>query len=345
MDIKVSIIVPIYNVERYLDRCISSILEQTYQNIEIILVDDESPDTCPLLCEVYKKQYRNIVVIHKKNEGLGFARNTGLQVATGEYVEFLDSDDYIDPKTVEITLKRIVSEKADACFFSCKKQSRSGSVSIEAVNFPETLCRKDIKRVLFPNCFGGSQRNGAKERYRLGSSCMAMYRRKFLVENKISFESERNILSEDILFNIQVCQKAERITFLNENFYVYCENDNSLTHTYRSDRFEKACALFQREVEIIRKEGNADYSKEALVRAQDSLVSNLIVSIKQCVNNPELKKIEKMQMLSSICSEYNIDGLLKDYPFYELGKAKRLLIWMVMHKKTTLMYLVAKLRK
>ena len=91
----ISVIVPVYNVEQYLLRCVDSIQKQTYQNLEIILVDDGSPDHCPQLCEQIKAQDSRVKVVHKENGGLGFARNSGLDVATGEYVTFIDSDDWI----------------------------------------------------------------------------------------------------------------------------------------------------------------------------------------------------------------------------------------------------------
>lgn len=93
---KVSIIVPVYNVEKYFDRCINSLINQTLREIEIILVDDESPDNCPEMCDKYAKKDSRIKVIHKKNGGLGFARNSGLDIAAGEYFAFVDSDDYVD---------------------------------------------------------------------------------------------------------------------------------------------------------------------------------------------------------------------------------------------------------
>lgn len=98
---KVSVIVPIYNVEKYLDECIVSLLNQTLEDIEIILVDDESPDNCPKMCDEYANKDKRVKVIHKKNGGLGFARNSGLDVATGEYVAFIDSDDFIDLDMIE----------------------------------------------------------------------------------------------------------------------------------------------------------------------------------------------------------------------------------------------------
>ena len=96
MNPKVSIIVPVYNVEKYLDRCMESLLNQTLKDIEIILVDDGSPDNCPQMCDDYAKKDSRVKVVHKANAGLGYARNSGLDVATGEYVAFVDSDDYVE---------------------------------------------------------------------------------------------------------------------------------------------------------------------------------------------------------------------------------------------------------
>lgn len=97
----VSVIVPIYKVEAYIDKCIRSILKQTYKNYEVILVDDGSPDKCPDICDKYACEYDNIRVLHKKNGGLSDARNAGVSIARGEYVTFVDSDDYIADDYIE----------------------------------------------------------------------------------------------------------------------------------------------------------------------------------------------------------------------------------------------------
>ena len=94
---KISVIVPVYKVEAYLPRCVESLLSQTYKDFEIILVDDGSPDTCPAMCDAYAKKYSNIHVLHKENGGLSDARNAGVTIAKGEYVTFVDSDDYVHP--------------------------------------------------------------------------------------------------------------------------------------------------------------------------------------------------------------------------------------------------------
>ena len=101
---KVSVIIPVYKVEEYLERCVQSVLNQTLKDIEIVLVDDGSPDNCPKMCDEFAKKDSRIKVVHKNNEGLGKARNSGLEVATGEYVAFVDSDDYVHPEMYEILL-------------------------------------------------------------------------------------------------------------------------------------------------------------------------------------------------------------------------------------------------
>lgn len=109
---KVSIVLPIYNVEKYLNRCIKSILNQTYSDLEVILVDDGSPDGCPRLCDEWSKKDKRIKVVHKKNAGLGMARNTGIDMATGDFICFFDSDDFIDPHTIQEAIE--VVEKTGA---------------------------------------------------------------------------------------------------------------------------------------------------------------------------------------------------------------------------------------
>ena len=109
---KISVIVPIYKVEQYLNRCVESIVNQTYKNLEIILVDDGSPDLCPKICDEWAEKDSRIVVIHKENSGLSDARNAGLKVATGGYVAFVDSDDIINPFYVEYLYKAICDNDA-----------------------------------------------------------------------------------------------------------------------------------------------------------------------------------------------------------------------------------------
>ena len=109
----ISIIVPIYKVEKYLEKCIESILAQTYKNIELILVDDGSPDNCPSICDRYAKKDSRVIVIHKQNGGLSDARNMGLNIAKGDFISFIDSDDFVSDDFCELLLGAIIRENAD----------------------------------------------------------------------------------------------------------------------------------------------------------------------------------------------------------------------------------------
>ena len=122
---KVSVIVPVYNAERYLGRCVESILNQTYTNIEIILIDDGSPDKCPVICDSFAKEDQRIIVIHKKNGGVSSARNAGMRVAKGEYITFIDGDDWVDSNYVSYLLD--FSERDGIFFLHCLFQERKMS--------------------------------------------------------------------------------------------------------------------------------------------------------------------------------------------------------------------------
>ena len=130
MSQKVSIVIPIYNVEKYLDRCIKSVVNQTYSNLEIILVDDGSTDSSGSLCDLWAKNDKRIYVIHKQNAGLGMARNSGLELSTGEYIFFLDSDDYVDVTLVEKCLKKANEYDADVVIYGRTNVDEDGLLDV-----------------------------------------------------------------------------------------------------------------------------------------------------------------------------------------------------------------------
>ena len=127
---KVSVVIPIYNVQDYLNDCIKSIVNQTYQHLEIILVDDGSPDSCPMICDDWKNKDDRIVVIHKENGGLSDARNAGLRNATGEYVLYVDSDDYLEYDAIEWLVSCAIRHNADIVACTCKKTNNENIPSL-----------------------------------------------------------------------------------------------------------------------------------------------------------------------------------------------------------------------
>lgn len=144
----ISIIVPIYKVEQYLQRCLDSIIDQTYSNLEIILVDDGSPDDCPHICDEYAVKDNRVVVVHKENGGLSSARNAGLDICKGEYISFIDSDDWINNRYIEVLLDGITKNNADIAIGEIKKTNTfEQPLSFKANSFITYSPTETIKRM------------------------------------------------------------------------------------------------------------------------------------------------------------------------------------------------------
>ena len=133
-NVKISIIVPVYKVEKYLDKCVNSIVGQTYKNLEIILVDDGSPDNCPAMCDEWAQKDSRIKVIHKKNGGLSSARNAGLDACTGDYIGFVDSDDWIEPDMYEYLLNIGMKNNADVSRCEFVIEAENSDITVDSQN-------------------------------------------------------------------------------------------------------------------------------------------------------------------------------------------------------------------
>ena len=152
----ITIVVPVYNVEKYISDCLDSLISQTYKNIEIILVDDGSTDMSGAICDRYTTLDARIKVIHKQNEGLGFARNTGLEVAQGKFVAFIDSDDMADADLVEKLVNGLYEENCDTCIGGFKRISENGTVSFEEKYDKIVYEGKDVYDKLFARMLGSA---------------------------------------------------------------------------------------------------------------------------------------------------------------------------------------------
>lgn len=229
----VSVVIPIYNVEEYLDRCIASVVNQTYKNLEIILVDDGSPDRCPEMCEAWARKDNRIRVIHKKNAGLGMARNSGIEAASGKFIFFFDSDDYVDLATVETCVRHATEQEADVVMFGRWDVYDDGEPE-ESIHIVRKRIFRDgsIQKILLPKLFT----------YELGvgvSSCGKMYDLETIRANHLRFRSEREIISEDAYFALEFFSTSTCAVLIPDNFYYYCKRSNSLTQSYLKGRQEK----------------------------------------------------------------------------------------------------------
>ncbi len=235
-----SIIVPIYKTEKYLKNCIDSLLEQNLNSFEIILVDDGSPDNSPRICDEYASLDKRIKVIHKMNEGLGMARNSGIEIAQGDYITFLDSDDYVDKDFYKQLLSLCESMKLDICISGGFKQLSSKKIKTVYFNNISNVWYKsngEIKK-LISRIIG---RLPEKDDVLCGSSCMMVYNTNFLRNNNLKFISERVFISEDIWFVMDCLNVASNIYYSDIVGYYYRYNENSLSRGYNPDRFKQLC--------------------------------------------------------------------------------------------------------
>jgi glycosyltransferase involved in cell wall biosynthesis len=303
---KVSIIVPVFKVEAYLKECVESLRNQTLKDIEIILVDDESPDNCPSICDNYAELDSRIKVIHKKNGGLGYARNSGLEVATGEYVAFTDSDDYESPETYETLLGIAKNNLVDLLYYRFIGNNESESLQ-------KTLyVDKDIRHLMLDIVSNPPKSNN--ERNIQVSSCLGLYKREVIEQNRIRFHSERNLISEDLVFNIDVLNCVNRVLVTEYQFYNYRMNPNSLSHTPRPDRHEKNKIFYYYLLNHLSELG---LGKEGRIRAMRLLIAYSRSTIMQlCKAN--LSSKEKRARVMQVCQDDIWNTIRKEYPIIQM---------------------------
>ena len=236
----VSVVLPIYNVEKYLERCLKSIVNQTYKNLEIILVDDGSTDSCSDICEEWAKKDERIKVIHKTNAGLGMARNTGIENAKGEYICFFDSDDYVALDTVEKAYSLAKKTDADIVTFGHTDVKSTGVIGEIVIPHPEKNIYEgnEVQEVFLPDMIGPNASTGRTTNLWM-SAWSSIYSMELIRRVDWKFVSERDIISEDIYSILRLYKDVQRVAVLPESFYFYCENVTSLTHTYKKDRYER----------------------------------------------------------------------------------------------------------
>lgn len=338
MNIAVSIVVPIYNVASFLERCVESLRNQTLDALEIILVDDESPDECPGMCDEYRKKDARIKVVHKKNEGLGFARNAGIEVAEGEYIAFIDSDDYVENDMFENLYQRAIKEDADAVISGGFIIERSdGGVYLNKERGQESIFNGNTN-VLALEMMGALPDYPKDYVYEM-SACKGIYKLELIKKEHIRFYSEREFISEDLIFHMDFFKCVKKVICVPECYYHYCENGASLTKSYRKDRFEKNVAFYKYVIgrlnEYIDNDGAFRY-------AQRMLLARARVCIMHIVAHYGLRMITKKEIMR-ICSTSELIEVLENYPVELLpGKQK---VFAVNMKKQNwfFLYLLVKL--
>lgn len=226
--VRLSIIVPIYNVEPFLRKCVDSLLVQDYEDYEIILVDDGSPDGCPAVCDQYAADYRHVRVVHQQNGGLSAARNSGVEVAKGEYILFADSDDYIEPNVLGALMAQVERERLDVLRFDYQNVRLK---SDDMHKSPRAVEYEVYQPYRFPHSVDNRTDVVSGERYmaeRMGYNCYAW---QFLIKRELAVPFMRGIHFEDTEWLPRMMFAAKRVNSTSKVVYNYFRREGSITLT------------------------------------------------------------------------------------------------------------------
>lgn len=243
---KISVIVPIYKVEKYLHQCVDSILNQTYRNLELILVDDGSPDCCPKICDTYAAQDSRVVVIHKQNGGLSDARKEGVMRASGEYITIVDGDDWLDLQTIERCIHEVnVDSNIECVMFSYAKELDDRSVDMHILDGSVHLHGEDVQNKVYRRLFGLSdaELNHPERMENVVSCCMKLYRSDIAKKGRYFHTAEVGSC-EDGLFNMYALHGCTNIAYIDLPLYRYRKTGNSLSSSFRPNLEKQWNRLF-----------------------------------------------------------------------------------------------------
>lgn len=334
---KISVIVPVYNVEKYLERCIKSILNQTYSNLEIILVDDGSTDISGKICDNYTSDKR-FKIIHKKNAGLGMARNTGLDHATGDYVVFIDSDDYIDGDMIKSLYDELVQAGADTCIGGFKRVYSNHTDNFQTILPKKIYSGDEVKNELLPMMFGKIEGKPTLEM----SVWKVLFSNQIIQENNLRFPSEREFISEDIIFNTDYYPLSKKVCISSNIGYNYCDNDDSLTTRYNRERFDKQIILYH---ELLKRVKNLDIEVFSLERLYATVLAIARYSIKLEVKFEKQNGKEFCEgQIKNICENITLQEILKKQDSSTVRLQSRIVNDLILGKRISLLKIVMRLK-
>ncbi len=341
MNNKVTVVIPVYNVKDKLSRCIESVVSQTYSNLEIILIDDGSTDGSSFICDEWVLKDSRIKVVHKENQGLGMARNTGIEYSTGEYICFFDSDDYVSPETVKSSYELITKENADVVIFGLNTVNASGEVIKTSIpcNSPDVYSGDAVLDEFLPEYIAPSPDGDGKYKFFM-SSCTILYSTAVIKDNNWRFVSEREIISEDIYSLIKLFSYVKKVSILPQPYYYYCYNGSSLSRTFKKDRYERIKHFYKECVKMCQTIG---YSDKILYRIQEPFLAFTISALKQLVKHNSSFKNARLGIKEIIDDEL-LQDVLQRNKNDNMVLTRKILFFFMRNKKYDLCYVLLKLK-
>ena len=337
----VTVVLPIYNVEKYLDRCMESIVNQTWRNLEIIMVDDGSPDKCPEMCDKWAKKDGRIRVIHKQNQGQGIARNDAIEIARGEYICFVDSDDYLSVETIEKSCILAQKENADLIVFGFNTVDKNGNVtkSFQPCAVPESYNGNSVTDDFLPEYIAPDPHKKGLRKFYM-SSCFSLYSMQLIRNSGWRFVSERTIISEDVYSLIRLMPHVKKVSVLPKALYCYCENSESFSRYYKAGRYEKIKHFY---IECIKLCNDLGYSKDVIHRVSKPYIAYTIATLKQESAAPITEK-EKKITIKSIIDDDVLQRVLRENKNDYVSISRKALYFAIRNKLYGLCWLLLKMK-
>ncbi|MHC1724379.1 MAG: glycosyltransferase family 2 protein [Aminipila sp.] len=338
---KVSIIIPVYNTEKYLTKCVNSVINQSLEEIQIILVDDESTDSSGELCESLKEIDSRIIVVHKKNGGLGYARNTGLEYATGEFVSFLDSDDWIEQNHLENLYEKAISAQVDLVLGGVTHVDNDGNYKgifrtiEENIYINKEILGSIILPMIAPN------ENEKKDIVIPMSVCFNLYNLDIIKMNDLHFISEKQCLAEDLFFNLDYLNQCTRVYSIPTYGYNYRENPISISRKYRRKRADRGFVYYNMLIEKIYDLG---ISNEVGNRIERNYIGKIRSALK-LIEDSDMGINEKYYEIKRILNNYTVKLALHKYPLKNYRLSLRITSYMMKYQLILPLLLAFKLRK
>ena len=302
LDVILSVVIPVYNVEKYLERCVESVMRQTYKNIEVILVNDGSTDGSLEVCKNLQKKYPKLIIVDKPNGGLSSARNAGVKASHGDYIAFLDSDDWVTPDCYEYMLGLVVSNNADLSdVMIYQVKSERDRVPNEEEKIEVFSGRDILEHYMYR---GMSEQNGAPY-----SACRKLYRRDLFQGDTEKFVE--GTVNEDICFNYRILRKCSKIAVSNQIKYFYFQGDTSIT-TGAMKKKDLALLTVSRDlVKLAEESGDERIIELAKMKEARSDFSLLARAAKDGIDKTSIEDSEKLVKMLRARLKKNLGLLLK----------------------------------
>lgn len=321
--IKVSIIIPVYNAMKDLERCIESIINQTLQEIQIIIINDGSTDDSLSICEAYAKKDDRITLINKPNGGISSARNAGIEVAKGAYIGFVDSDDWVELEMFENMYLQVQEAQSEVCMCNYKIDINNKSIS-EVLDINQDLLQgEEIVQNLLIHMISTSDLN-SKSGSIMASVWRMIVKKELIDKYKFRF-NEKFAIMEDLVFSVELFTKCNVISINRGLYYHYVNNINSTTSIYKRDFLKLQQQIFDYLMIIFMKEKSFDLiEKKMNIRYVNMFISSITNEVHK---NNHKSVLGKIKTINELCRDKKLKAILEGIDTSVINLRKRLVLF------------------